>query len=211
VWRNRQTWAGLLAHFGLFGSFLALNGLWGVPYLMHVYGFDRVEASSYLLVASAGLLVSAPLVGHLSDRVLHRRRLPAVAMASLACAVWLALTFWDGGRPPAWALYPLFAAMGFSAGNVTLIFSGVKEANPPRLSGLAMGTANNGFLCAAVLQPFVGYVLDSHWQGVTEAGARVYPLAGYQVALGIMTAFVLLGLAGTVLMRETHCRNEAEG
>ncbi len=211
VWRSRQTWAGSLTHFGLLGSYLTFNGLWAVPYLMHVYGMDRLEAANYLLVASLGMVVSAPLLGHVSDRLLRRRKLPIVAMAVVTCAVWLALTLWDGGRPPVWALYPLFGALGFSGGTVALILTSVKESNPASLSGLAMGTANSGFLCAALLQPAIGYLLDSYWQGQLLAGARVYPLAGYHVVLAILTGFALLGLAGAWSMKETHCRNAENG
>ena len=82
-----------------------------------------------------------------------------------------------------------------------------KEANPPALTGLAMGTANSGFLCAALLQPAVGYPLDSYWQGDLLASARVYPLAGYHVVLGILAGFAILGLLGSWLMKGTYCRN----
>ena len=70
-----------------------------------------------------------------------------------------------------------------------------------------MGTANSGFLCAALLQPAVGYLLDSYWQGESGAGARVYPLAGYHAVLIILAGFSILALLGSRLMRETHCRN----
>ncbi len=203
VWRNRQTWAGSLAHFGLAGAYLTFSGLWAVPYLMHAYGMERFEAANYLLAASVGMLISAPLAGYLSDQVLARRRLPIVSMAIVSCGCWLALTLWNGGRPPVWALYPLFGMLGFACGNVGLILASVKEANPPALGGLAMGTANSGFLCAAVLQPALGYVLDRYWQGEMLAGARVYPAAGYQVVLVVLAGFALLGLLGAWSMKET--------
>jgi sugar phosphate permease len=207
---NRQTLAGFLAHFGIMGSYLTFAGLWAVPYLMHTYGMDRFGAANYLLVATLAALVSAPLFGHISDRVLQQRRSPIVGLGTLACAAWLVFALWGGGQPPEWALYPLFGAMGFSAGVVTLILTAVKEANPPELAGLAIGTANGAFLCAALLQPALGYLLDSHWQGVMEAGARVYPVAGYQVVLWILAAIAVAGWIGAWMMRETHCRNVAE-
>lgn len=210
VWRNRQTQAGFLAHFGMLGSYLTFTGLWAVPYLMHVYGMDRSEAASYLLVAPMGMLVSAPLVGHLSDRLLRRRRLPIVLLGALACAIWLTLLFWNGGRPPVWALYPLFALLGFSGGNVTMVLTSVKESNPPELAGLAMGSANGAFLCAALLQPAMGYLLDSQWQGAMLAGARVYPSGAYQVVLAVLAGFALLGMIGAVSLRETYCAPVAD-
>ena len=207
---NRQTRAGFLAHFGLLGSYLTFVGLWAVPYLMHVYGLSRFEAANYLLVASLGILISAPLLGHLSDRVLKRRRPLIIAMGVLGCGVWLSLLLWNSGQPPLWSLYPLFALLGFSAGSVSLVLTAVKEANPPELAGLAIGTANGAFLCAAILQPAVGYLLDGYWGGAVVAGARVYPASGYQVALAIMAVFAFAGLLGSWLIKETHCRNAAE-
>lgn len=210
VLRNRQTQAGFLAHFGIMGSYLTFAGLWAVPYLMHAYGMGRFEAANYLLVATLAILVSAPLFGHISDRVLRQRRLPILALGALGCAVWVSFAAWNGGRPPAWALYPLFGAMGFYGGIVTLILTAVKEANPPELAGFAMGTANGAFLCAALLQPAVGYILDGYWQGAMDAGARVYPVAGYQVALWIMAGAAIAGWIGAWMLKETHCRNIAE-
>lgn len=207
VLRNRQTQAGFLVHFGTLGSYLTFSGLWAVPYLMQVYGMGRAEAANYLFVTSLGLLVSAPLAGHISDQLLRRRKLPIASLAIVACAFWPAMALWNGGQPPVWALYPLFGILGFSVGNVTLVLTSVKEANPPALAGLAMGTANGGFLCAALLQPALGYLLDSRWQGAMSAGARVYPLDAYQILLAVLAAFALLGLIGAFSMKETYSRN----
>jgi sugar phosphate permease len=212
VLANSQTRAGFLGLFGTMGSYLTFVGLWAVPYLMHSYGMDRFEASNYLLAATLAVLISAPLFGYVSDRVLRQRRLPILMLGALTCTAWLAFSLWDGGRPPAWTLYPLFLILGFSGGIVTLILTAVKEASPPAVAGLAMGTANVGaFLCAAALQPAVGYLLDSYWLGAMEAGARVYPVAGYQVAFWIIAGFGIAGWIGAWMLKETHCRNVAEG
>jgi len=208
---NPQTRAGFLAHFGILGSYQAFAGLWAVPYLMHVYGMERSEAANHLLVATLGMIVSAPLAGLVSDRLLERRKMPIMALAMLACCCWLTLNLWNGGQPPAWALYPLFATFGFSCGAVTLVLAAVKEANPPELSGLAMGTANGAFLGATLLQPALGYLLDRQWQGAMLDGARVYPFAAYQGVLPVLAGFAFLGLLGSSLIKETYCRNAAEG
>jgi len=211
VWCNPQTRAGFLAHFGILGGYQAFAGLWAVPYLMHVYGMERSVAASYLLASTMGMLVSAPLAGLVSDRLLERRKLPIVALGMLSCGCWLTLNLWNGGQPPAWALYPLFATLGFSGGAVTLVLAAVKEANPPELSGLAMGTANGAFVGATLLQPAMGYLLDRQWQGAMLDGARVYPFTAYQGVLPMLAGFAFLGLWGALSIRETYCRNVAEG
>lgn len=204
VWKRRQTRAGFMVHFGIAGAFLTFTGMWAVPYLMHVYGMDRSAAANYLLVSSASIALSAPVIGYVSDRLLRKRRMPILAMTALASGCWLVLTFWEGGRPPVWSLYPLFGALGFSCGIVGLVLTSVKEANAPATAGLAMGAANGGFLGAALLQPAVGYLLDNRWQGILTEGARVYPQDAYQIALVIVSALSLVGLLGAVLMRESY-------
>jgi hypothetical protein len=38
------------------------------------------------------------------------------------------------------------------------------------------------------------------------AGARVYTEQNYQLGLGIMFGFALVGLIGALFIQETHCR-----
>ena len=80
----------------------------------------------------------------------------------------------------------------------------VREAQEAARMGHGQG------LGAAFLQPGIGYLLDSYWVGTMLDGARVYPVAGYQLAMGAITAFAFLGWIGTILLRETHCRNASE-
>ncbi|MDX9818528.1 MAG: MFS transporter, partial [Desulfococcus multivorans] len=57
-----------------FGIFFAIAGLWGGPYLVHVYGMSRAETGHILVMLAVGLVVGAPAVSWLSDRVFRRRK-----------------------------------------------------------------------------------------------------------------------------------------
>jgi MFS family permease len=86
-----------------------------------------------------------------------------------------------------------------------------KEVNPLGLSGIAMGTVNtSGFLGAAILQPLLGKVLDMNWDGVVMNGVRLYPLHAYRSAFLVCFYIALAGVAATVLVKETRCRNVEE-
>jgi MFS family permease len=63
------------------------------------------------------------------------------------------------------------------------------------------------FLGAAVLQPLFGWIMDLTWDGTVVNGLRHYAWGDYRNALGMSFGVALLGLAGALLMRETHNRN----
>jgi len=101
----------------------------------------------------------------------------------------------------------LFALMRIGASGFTLTWASVKEVNPPALSGMAISVINTGgFLGAAILQPLVGWAMDQGWDGRALAGARVYSEQNYQLGLGIMLGFAIVGLLGALFIRETNCR-----
>jgi sugar phosphate permease len=184
---------------------MAFMGIWGVPYFMQVYGLSRVAAANYLLVMALGSMLGGPLIGVLSDKV-RLRRAPFIWFTVLFLAVWLALTVWQGGKPPLWSLYPLCFLIGLGMSGNNLAVACAKEANSPQATGIAAGVVNSsGFIGAALMQPAFGWVLDRNWQGAMEQGVRIYPQSAYQSAFWFCSAVLLVGLVCTFLIKETRC------
>lgn len=204
VMRNRATWPGFWPNLGIGGSLFAFAGLWAIPYLRDVHGMERAVAANHTTLLLFSFAVGAMLSGLLSDRL--GKRIPVI-LGGIALYVlcWLPIVFaWH--LPPGLS-YPLFAVMGLSASGFTLTWSSVKEVNPPALSGMATSVINTGsFLGAAILQPLVGWAMDQGWDGKLLEGARVYSEHNYQIGLGIMLCFAVVGLLGALAIRETHCR-----
>ena len=199
VLRNRRTWPGFFMNLGLIGSYLTFNGLWAVPYLREVHGMERTMATYHTSVMILGFAVGAFVVGTCSDRI--GRRLPLLRLGGTtyaACWIpWLA-----GWQLPIAASFTLCALMGLSIAGATLSWTCAKEVNPPELAGTATSVVNTGgFLGPAIYQPLVGWVLDISSQGASHTGAD------WRLALGVLFAFVLAGLACAYLVRETGCRN----
>ncbi|HOP75611.1 MAG TPA: MFS transporter [Bacillota bacterium] len=208
---NPATWWPFLASVAIYGVYMAFMGLWAVPYLMQVYGFSRVTASSYVMAMSIGTLLGAPIIGVISDR-LALRRLPNLVVSSGFLALWLVFTFWDGGKPPVWALYPICFGIGLGMSGNNLNVACGKEVTPPAMTGMVAGLVNAGsFVGGALMQPLFGWVLDRHWQGVMEEGVRIYPLEAYQQAFMMCAVVLGLGVLFTALIKETrgvniHCQ-----
>lgn len=206
VIRNPYTWPPFATFFCLYSATGNLM-LWVVPYLRDVYGLSTQWASVYATAPSLALLVSAPLTGYLSDRVLARRRLPYLTLSWVLVGLWavFALTL---GALPLWGMYALFFAMGLSGASFVLTWPMGREVNPPRLAGVAVAVVNlGGFLGVSLTQGMVGALLDSRWAGAMIGGARVYPLEAYRAAFGVCSGFVLATALLAFLIRETRCRN----
>src|SRR5262249_61748562 len=73
--------------------------LWAVPFLRDVYGLGLTRAASHASAVAWALLVSAPLTGYLSDRVLRRRKLPYAALSIGSVILWLVFSPTTGALP----------------------------------------------------------------------------------------------------------------
>jgi sugar phosphate permease len=207
VIRNRNTWPPFFVAFGIYGTLITFQGMWGVPYLMQVYDLSRTAAANFMLLVAAGMAVGSLLIGFISDKF-ERRKLPYLIFTVLFTSVWATMVFWNRGMPPVAALYPLSFLLGFFGGAMTLTFALGKELNPPEYAGTAIATVNSGgFLGIAILQPFLGYLLDLRWDGMLREGVKIYSRDAYFTAFAFCLVFLALSLAGALLCRETQGKN----
>ncbi|HTS03149.1 MAG TPA: MFS transporter [Thermoanaerobaculia bacterium] len=210
VWRNRRTWPMFVVFFCQYGTLISFSGLWAVPWMRDVYGLSAKDAAGLVSLVGIGVVVGAPSAGFLSDRVFRARRLPYVLFTLVYTAVWAAIAVPAGG-PPRALLGPLCFLVGATASCFTLTWALAREVNPPRFSGIATATVNaGGFLGAAAMQNVLGKILDAHWLGVLEQGARRYPPEGYHAAFLASLATLVVACAGTFLVTETFGRDAVD-
>lgn len=203
VMKNPGSWPPFVVFFGIYGTLMAFQGVWGLPFLVQQYGMQRFEASSNLLLIAVGLVIGCPIVGYISDR-LGKRKIPLLVFALMYVLCWVVILIWPGGKPSNVVLPFLLFSMGFFASGFILVWSCAKEINPIALSGCAIGLANmGGFLGAAVLQPLLGWALDLKWLGLMEGGIRIYPLEAWRFAF-LLALVILLSttLFGGLLIKE---------
>lgn len=202
---NPRTWPPVIAGIAVYGVYMSISGVWGIPYFMQVYSLSRVEASQLIFTMVLGNMAAAPIIGLLSDRILYRRW-PFMAAILLFMSGLLLLNFWNGAKPPAAWLYPICISFGIGVSGLTLAVACVKEISPPHTAGIAAGITNSGpFLGAAVMQPSFGWVLDRYWSGAFEQGVKVYPQIAYENAFWLCIAVLFLGLFASFFIQETRC------
>ncbi len=203
---NRHTWPPFVAFFCMYAAMGDLM-LWIVPYLKDVHGRSTPQAALYATANSLALLVSAPLTGFISDRVVRRRKLPYVVLTTAQLGLWALLVATLGSLPLA-GLYALLFAMGLVGGAFVLTWPIGREVNPPALAGVSVAVVNlGGFLGAALTQAPLAAILDARWTGAMAAGARMYPVDAYRANFAVTTLLIVVALAATLFVRETYGRN----
>jgi MFS family permease len=169
-------------------SYILVVGLWGGPYLTHIYGYDLKGRGDILFVAALAQIVGSFFWGP-TDRLFGRHKIPIMLACSFSCTALAAFALL--GRMPAPLLVAVFALLGFSTGAVSIVLAHGRSLVPPHLLGRTMtllniGTMGGGFvvqlISGAVIELFAG-----------EGGA--YPLIAYQVVFGLQAAFMLVALA----------------
>ena len=189
--RDRQVLLLSLAGLGANGALLGFAGLWGVPFLVLAYDLERTTAATLASLLIAGWGVGAPLIGWLSDRI-GSRKYPYLVGIAVECLA-LATLVWVPGLP-LWAIAALAFLIGFAGASMITSFALVRERVRPGLTGTAIGFLNAMVTGAgALFQPLIGFILDMLWQGQTTAGARVYTVLDYRIALSVLILFCAIG------------------
>jgi sugar phosphate permease len=203
VFTDRRLWPLFLVGFGTYGAYATLFHNWMVIYLMQTYDVQRDFAANFVLIAAIGMIVGAPVVGFLSDRLLQQRRLPMALFASFSLASFLILALWNGARPPLVAIYPLCFLVGLGCGASPVAVACVRDTVQPAVRGIASGLVNSGgFVGAAIAQPLFGHLLDLKWTGGIIRGTHIYPLEAFQQGFLLCCVLAALGCVATLLVRE---------
>ena len=182
---------------------LVFAGLWGVPYLTQVYHLETSEAALITSAMLLSLALSGPINGAISDR-LGRRKLPYLISTILTTTFWVIFLVVD---LPTLMLFPLLSAIGLTTGAMIIGFATAREVNHPGAAGAVGGVVNMSVLgIASILQPVLGKILDSHWQGTMVDGARVYNEAAYNAAFFWLVVCAALSIIMIAFSKETYCR-----
>ncbi|TYL36733.1 MFS transporter [Natronococcus pandeyae] len=186
VLRDRWTWIVGLLLFCTGGVNLTLFGLWGIPYVVQVYDTSVTVASLFTLLGGAGTVIGPPAIGWLSDRTARRTEFIVGGGLVYTGALGLIAAV---GDPPLVVVGMAFFLTGALLGAFVLTYPIIKERNPSRASGIALGTINGmSFFGAAAFPTIMGWVLDAYWTGDLMGGTRVYTVTGYRIAFAIAAA-----------------------
>src|SRR5262249_14783436 len=135
-----------------YSTFGLIVGLWGGPYLTHIYGYDLEQRGGFLLIPVLTQIVGSMLWGPL-DRLTGSHKLPVLvgATATAAALGYLALV----GTLTPFMLFAWFAAFGLLSAYVPVLVAHGRALFSPHQVGrgltvLNMGTMSGTFLAQAI-------------------------------------------------------------
>ncbi len=204
VIKNTQTWLTSMYGALMFLPTIAFGSLWGVPFLMQFYGISRTHAASLVSLLFIGWAIGAPLWGWFSDRI-GRRKTP-LYIGSIGTLISLSAVLYVPFEYDVISL-PLLFLFGFFSSAFLPAFSIVREINPIQTNATALGFLNMlNMSGAAIAPPFIGWLLDSNWQGAMHNGARIYDIHNFHLALMALPICVGISLFILPFIKETYCR-----
>jgi sugar phosphate permease len=197
VVRTPSYWLMSGLAFFWYANYMAVQGLWGGPYLMDLLGMSRGEAGNCLLATAAGFLVGCIFVGRVTETIFRTpKRTMLVGQFSLLCFMTMFLGI--GEMLPRSLLSGLFFLMGIAVSSGVAIYPLIRESFPHAIIGTAL-TAVNFFILlgAATMQQVMGWYIERF-----PRGASGYPAAAYHGAFLIPVSGLALALLLFMFVRE---------
>jgi MFS family permease len=188
-----------LVQLSSYPSYVLVVGLWGGPYLTHIYGYDLTGRGEVLFVAALTQVLGSFFWGP-SDRLFGRYKLPVMIGSSICLASLVLLAVL--GSLPVPLLLLVFAMIGFSTGMTSVVLSHGRSLVPPHLLGRTITLLNIGTMGGGFLVQFVsGAIID-----LFPSPGGAYPLAAYRLVFGLQAVLVLVALIGYFGSRDSHLR-----
>jgi MFS family permease len=168
-----------------YSSFALVAGLWGGPYLTHVYGYDLKGRGDLLFVAAVAQIVGSFVWGPM-DRVFGSHRVPGLLGIALTAAALAVVAILGVLSPPMLVLW--FVALGLFTAYTPVMLAHGKSLLPPHLLGRGMTILNVGTMGGVfVVQTVSGMVID-----LFPAVDGTYPVDAYRLLFGLQAVVVLM-------------------
>jgi sugar phosphate permease len=185
------------------GIAFSFGGLWGGPYLMHVYGLSKMAAGGVLSMFAVALIIGSPFLSWTANQVGRKPVFISCSLVSIAvCAIFHMFT----GRlslPMLYSLVFCFCLAGAAIGPVSATVS--KELFPVSIAGTSVGMVNLfPFFGGALFQILVGAIVSM----AGHEGGR-YSLAGYKNMFLLYLLGAVISLVAAVFLQETLPRRSA--
>ncbi len=173
LFRDRSFWLLAAVSFSWYGNYMAVQGLWGGPYLIHLSHMSRESVGGMLMWTSVGFILGSLAIDRIAKRVFK----------SYTKTLWagqcLLLLFMSGflgwlHHLPVFLLPVFFLCIGLAVSSGIMIYPIIRANVPVSIVGTGLSTLNFFVLLgAACAQQGMGNLL---------AYAGGYSLEGFRMA-----------------------------
>jgi MFS family permease len=187
VFRIPSVWPLFLINLASYSTYALVVGLWGGPYLAHVYGYGLTGRGDVLFLAAVMQIVGSLAWGP-TDRLFGSHKVPVILGAGTSVVALGALALMGVLGPT--VLIVWFCLFGFVCAYTPVMIAHGKSLFPPHLVGRGITMMNMATMGGVfIAQTVSGAVIQ-----LFAAPDGVYPLAAYQVVFGLQAAFLAVAL-----------------
>jgi predicted MFS family arabinose efflux permease len=185
-----------LMHVMSYSSYVLIVGLWGGPFLAHVYGYELTTRGNLLMLPAISHIVGVMIWGQ-AERIFGAYK-PLVLAGALASAGALLLLATIGRPEPFW-LAVWLAVFGFLPAYFPVLLSHGRSLLPAHLIGRGITLFNIGTIGGTfVVQLVSGMLID-----LFPATGGVYPLDAYRLVFAMQGVGILAACAAYATVRRS--------
>ena len=188
---NGDFWLLGAVAFSWYGNYLAVQGLWGGPYLMEVLKLTRVETGRMLMFTSLGFIAGSLMIDSIARKIMHSYKKTLLTGQLLLLLLMTSFLGFAELLPHA-VLALLFFAVGLAVSSGVMIYPIVRSMFPVRIVGTALTSLNFFVLMgAASMQQVMGVIIGSFLKMTPAEPAQAYhaafqcPIAAQAIAIAL--------------------------
>lgn len=141
-----------------YGSIISLQGLWAIPFLMSVYGFEKNTASNFIILIPIGVMIGTLFFAKINDTK-YNKYVFFMAMF-LSALIYLMFAIFSNKLSNN-IITIMFFLIGFFQGTIPFIFKLYSFFLPKKTYGTSLGIVNVfPIILCALFQYFTGFLFD---------------------------------------------------
>ena len=195
IFGTRDFWLLGVMAFSWYGNYLALQALWGGPYLMEVLHLSRQATGSMLMFTSFGFIAGSSCVDAVARRFFRSYKKTLLAGQLLLLLFMTAFLGWAETIPQP-LLAGLFFVIGLAVSSGVMIYPIIRSMFPVGIVGTALTSLNFYVLMgAAVTQQVMGIIVGSFGYAAGSMSAAALHAAFLFPVVGLALSIILYSRA----------------
>jgi len=181
--------------FAWYGNYLALQGLWGGPYLMDVLHLSREGTGRMLMFTSIGFICGSMVTDTIARRFFRSYKKTLLAGQIFLLLLMTAFLGWAETVPP-YLLGTVFFAIGLAVSSGVMVYPIIRSMFSVRIVGTALTSLNFFVLMgAASSQHLMGIIVGRFERGAGGISPEALHSAFLLPIGGLLMAVVLYSFA----------------
>ncbi len=193
---NPQSWINAFFVGLLYAPTTAFAELWGDDFLHASYGMSVTVAATGIGFIFLGWAIGSPILGFVTDKM--GRRKPMMYLAAIMCLLTISAVIYL----PDLSLFTLYFLMfffGIFNAGVSICYAVAGDLHPKSIAGTSIGFTNMmTVLIGALLQPFVGWMLDL----TSNDTLGHYTPHDFHIAMLVIPTLLLVAVVTLFFLRE---------